>query len=256
MTVLVRTFLLSGLVVTATAPAFAQAPQGTLSSPDQSPVTSPAAPPANAVDPRKPAVLSFETNLREAVDLAGQRMTERAYQIAPVQIVQTRAATVTGVPLEGFGYHFTVQIPAVSGSGLMMLEMALKNQQQLSPGPIWAPSRNVSQTAGAERVGANVVAPDPVSRPPVTEASLNKMYTDFVKDALVDTIVDTAGVLILADADRLVVTARGDDVLTNQLERLNTRQLMLTIKGVDLNLLRSGKITRDQVRDRIEVKAF
>ena len=31
---------------------------------------------------------------------------------------------------------------------------------------------------------------------------------------------------------------------------------MLTIKGADLNALRSGAITRDQVRDRIEVKAF
>ena len=169
------------------------------------------------------------------------------------KLVQTRAATVRGVPLEGYGYHFDVQIPQISGSGVMMLEMAQRNQQQ----PIWAPSRNVSQTQEAARTSATaVVTADPVARPAVTAESLNAMYTNFVKDALVDAIVDTAGVLVLAENDRLIVTAGPDDVLTSQLQRINTRQLMLTIKGADLNALRSGAITRDQVRDRIEVKAF
>ena len=100
------------------------------------------------------------------------------------------------------------------------------------------------------------VEADPVTKPPVTEASLNAMYTNFVKEALMDAIIDTGGVLILADAEKLVVTASGDDVLTSQLQRLNTRQLVLTIKGIDLNALRSGRITREQARDRIAVQAF
>jgi len=252
MTVLVREIVLTGVVLAVAQPVFAQSPPPAANDATVL-VAPPPAPPANPVDPRKPAVLSFETNLRQAVELAGQRMTEHALRIAPVQIVQTRAAIVRGVPLEGFGYHFDVQIPQISSSGVMMLEMAQRNQQQ----PIWAPNRNVSQVQeGARTSAATVVAPDPMSRPPVTEASLNSMYTNFVKDALIDAIVDTAGVLVLMENDRLVVTASGDDVLTSQLQRINTRQLLLTIKGADLNALRAGSITRDQVRDRIEVKAF
>ena len=251
---MVRELILTGVVLALAQPVFAQSRPPTAT--DASVLLAPpTVPPPNPIDPRKPAVLSFETNLRQAVELAGQRMTEHALRIAPVQIVQTRAAIVRGVPLEGFGYHFDVQIPLISGSGVMMLEMAQRNQQQ----PIWAPNRNVSQTQEARTSATAVVTPDPVGRPPVTpvtEASLNSMYTNFVKDALIDAIVDTAGVLVLTDSDRLLVSAGPDDVLTSQLQRVNTRQLLLTIKGADLNALRSGGITRDQVRDRIEVKAF
>jgi hypothetical protein len=266
MTVLARQILFSGLVLIGGTPVGAQEPAAAPAAQSQAPA--PALPPSAApatpsssspvsVDPRKPSVLSFETNLREAVDLAGQRMSERAYQIAPVQIVQMRAATVRGVPLEGFGYHFDVQIPGVLGSGLALLEMALKSQQMMPSGPVWAPSaRPVSQTQAGDRTSVSPASPDPMVKPPVTEASLNSMYTNFVKEALIDAILDTAGVLILVDTEKLAVTASGDDVITNQLQRLNNRQLVLTIKGVDLNALRSGRINRDQARDRIVVQAF
>ena len=141
MTVQVRAIVLTGVVLAVGQPVFAQSPPPAATDAAVL-LATPPGPPPNSIDPRKPAVLSFETSLREAVDLAGQRFTERALRIAPVQIVQTRAAIVRGVPVEGFGYHFDVQIPLISGSGLMMLEMALKNQQQ----PVWASNRNVAQT--------------------------------------------------------------------------------------------------------------
>jgi hypothetical protein len=215
--------------------------------------TSPSAPPA--VDPRKPAVLSFATNLREAVDLAAQRMTERVAQIAPVTLAPSRAAVVRGLPLEGFGYYFDVQIPTVPGSSLAYLEMMARSQRVLA-GATWAATpRSVAQ--GMARTAATEVATaDPMKTAPVTEADLNAMYTAFVKEALIDAILDTAGVLTLTDADKLTVTASGDDVVTNQLQRINNRQLVLTMKGADFNALRAGRLTREQGRDRIDVKAF
>lgn len=205
---------------------------------------------APAPDPRKTSVLSFETNLRFAIELAGQRMAERALEIAPVKLVPSKLAMVRGVPLEGFGFHFDVVVPDINPSGLAALEMVLNNQEER----FLAPTRQVAQ-GGGEKVAALLVTPDAVGRAPVV-ATLNAMYTSFVKDALTDVILDTAGVLTIADGDKLAVTASGEDVVNNQLDRLKNRKLILTIKGADLNEFRTGKITRDQAKERIAVQAF
>jgi hypothetical protein len=223
----------------------------------QAPAPASAPPAATALpqpDPRKPMVLSFETILSNAVELGGQRLARRASEVMPMQLVPTGPPVVRGVPLEGYGYHFDVQIPEILGSQLAML-------QSLRRGPFMPPSpqRQVSETTDPNRVAGagGVVAPDPMTKSPMNDFDPNAVYTNFVKEALIDAILDTAGVLVLADMDKLTVSASGEESpMATTLERVSTRKLILTVKGSDLNDLRAGRITREQAKDRILQQAF
>ena len=78
-----------------------------------------------------------------------------------------------------------------------------------------------------------------------------------IASALIDAILDNVAVLILKDDDTLTVSAMGVDVVnTNPLYANTSRKLILHVKGADLNLARQGKISRDELRDRIVEKHF
>jgi len=236
--------LVMGFVVVAALPASAAA-----QAPGPAPVQ------AAPADPRKPAVLSFESILSNAVELGGQRLAKRAIEVMPVQLVPTGPPVVRGIPLEGYGYHFDVQIPEILGSSLAMLQ-SLQRRGPFMPS---SPTRPVSESGDANRVAGagGIVTPDPMAPPAAVEFDPNAAYTSFVKEALIDAILDTSGVLVLSDNDRLTVSASGEEQgLATSLQRINTRKLILTIRGSDLNDLRAGRVTREQAKDRILKQAF
>ena len=68
-------------------------------------------------------------------------------------------------------------------------------------------------------------------------------------------MLDYGTTLNIADSDVLAIAARSnEDVLGGNAYEVVT--VMMTIKGVDLNALRSGAATRDDVRRRIAVQEY
>lgn len=218
--------------------------------------------PSPQMDPRKPSVLSFETILSNAVELGAQRLAKRASEVMPAQVQMTLvpagAPVVRGLPLEGYGYHFDVQIPEILGSQLAVVQALRRNppfMPPVVPNPSGAPG-------GTVNASGNVVTPDPTAPSPANRSAMlnfdpNVVYTDLVREALVDAILDTGAVLVLSDGERLTVSASGEQSpMASSLERVSTRKLVLTMKGSDLNDLRAGRITRDQAKERIQQQAF
>jgi hypothetical protein len=143
-------------------------------------------------------------------------------------------------------------------------------QQQVGPTPA-VPAlvdRVASASQGAPTVTAQSV-PLPASGQTVEPAVAalpevnpllndpSEAYTQEVKAAVIDAMIENSGPLVLGDHEWLTVAARdnapGDPFLTADPDVMT---LVLRIKGSDLSAFRSGRLTLEQVRSRVEVGEF
>ena len=153
-------------------------------------------------------------------------------------------------------------------------------QQQVSPTP-QAPllaSAGGGQTVsaqsvvGAQPVGARdtvaaqslagapqavEAAPAPAQVDPAVLNDPSDAYTEEVKAAVIDAMIENSGPLALGDNEWLTVAARdnapagpfvasGPDVVT----------LVLRVRGSDLSAFRAGRLTLEQVRSRVQIGEF
>jgi hypothetical protein len=154
-------------------------------------------------------------------------------------------------------------------------------QQQVAPGarvPTLASAAPGGPAAGAQSIGAQSIGPQEVTAqtvgasiapqpevaaapPPQIDPLLvndpSDAYTEEVKAAVIDAMIENSGSLILAENEWLTVAARdnaptapfisGDPDLVT---------LVLRVKGSDLLAFRAGQLTLDQVRARVQVGEF
>jgi hypothetical protein len=136
-------------------------------------------------------------------------------------------------------------------------------QRQVAPPTMPTADRVVAAQDGRE-VSAQSVATQPVATteiatPAQADAVLadpSDAYTEEVRAALIDAMIENSGPLVLGTEEWLTVAARdnaptdpfmpGDDVIT----------LVLRVKGSDLTAFRAGQLTLEQVRARVQVGEF
>jgi len=205
------------------------------------------------VDPQddayKRTVVQFEMALKGAVLAGGQRLADKAKQIVPLVDLVSEPPIIRGVPLPaGLGLHFDVQAPDIQ-STLMAMDLMRTVRPSARPSSTNPNTRVVSS--------GGVVDPDPMTAAP-NEAAVfdpNAMYSAFVREALVDAMLDSSAVLKLKDTEYLIVSASGADrPYTNSL--LRERKLILSILGADLTAYRQGRLTRDEAKAKIKEDRF
>ncbi len=219
---------------------------------------------SGAADPLRSQILTFEDVLRRAIEVAGEDLSKQVQQQLntpiPIQFgFDPPAPIVRGWPIDAFGYHFDVQVPDVTETGILVWQMwggSRRNAGADAPPAGGSPTRPVASTG--------VVADDPMigARPsgrtptPADPMPIVATYRANVRNALVDAILNNPGVLTLREADVIAVSAAG--VGQSAAYRLSSRSARLTlyIRGADLIALRDGKLTREQVKQRITEKSF
>lgn len=200
------------------------------------------APAAPAENPARSQVFLFERALRGAVELGGQQLAKQALIVAPELMLSTDEAIVRGIKLTDYGFYFDVQVPDIRGTVIVWEQMRTRRSSPVQPG---SPSRPVS--------AAGAVAADPMTTPtPAFEP--DREYTSNVRAAVIDAMLDSAGVLAIGDGERLTVIVSVSEIdhrNPNPLYRSSANKLILSIQGVDLLALRQGRITREQAKERI-----
>lgn len=184
---------------------------------------------------------TFEIALRRAVDKAVLETAQWAEQIVPdVRIGQAAEPVVHGVPAGDASITFHVEVAELLGVNLF--QAYAQRSQPSSASPV-------------QRVGAQVVPGDPTTgpvaaAPKVTNEDFRQHYSDFVRGAVIDTVLDQSGVLTLKDDQMLAVAVIPVSVTSLPGPRARG-ELILSVKGSDLNQLRQGKISRDEAKRRI-----
>lgn len=204
---------------------------------------------------QKNQMKTYEIILLQAVNRGGQEFATWTDQVAPgLMLASVSPPIISSIPVPDRGVVFDIQIPEIIPiQNKMVTEMLRRQPQQTLPGTPTQP------TSGRVQGSSGQMAPDAMKSSPGGSPSMdaNQRYSEYVRTALIDAILDNVGVLALKDDETLTVGAMGIDVAnTNPLYANNSRKLILHVKGSDLNLLKLGKISRDELRDRIVEKHF
>jgi hypothetical protein len=190
----------------------------------------------------------YEHALRSAVSLGGQRLALEARAVVPEVVLTTEQPIVRGLRLPGYGFVFDVQAPNIQ-STVLVWEMLLSTR----PPDQRAARQAVQPVADGRTAAMGVVDADPMAAPSGFDAT--SAYPSYVREALIDAMLDSSSVLLLGTDERLTIAASGiEEPNTNPLYR--ERKLIITINGSDLQDFRQGRLTRQQARERIEEGRF
>ena len=240
-------------------------------------------------------IFMMEGVLERAVQIGVDNLRRRMRAVMPDDaLLQGGAPQVRGFLLDGYGVFFDVEVPAMrrslawslrtmneTGVALardlaqmrafmqaiadprMRIEfdrMLQRLQRQMAP-PMSAPASGRVAASGQPTVAAqSLPAPDPVVAPPSDPRLLedpSDAYTQEVRSALIDAMVENSGPLVLGPDQWLTVAAR-DSAPANQLMPADQDvvTLVLRIKGSDLTAFRAGQVTLEQIRARVVGSQF
>jgi hypothetical protein len=134
------------------------------------------------------------------------------------------------------------------------------------PSPGASSAAMVSQNPPAAMVPVpSAAAPNAIAEPKFDRRSLqdpntiNRVYTESVQNALIETIIDHVGPLVIKPEEFLTIAAR-DNMQRDTLAPWDPYEEVVTIllrfKGSDLAAYRAGQIDAVELRKRIEIREF
>ena len=241
-------------------------------------------------------VFMMEGVLERAVQLGVDNLRRRVRAVMPDDaLLQGGPPQVRGFRLDGYGVFFDVEVPALrrslAWSIRTMNETALalardvarmkafvqaiadpmvraefdrtlqRIQRQMGP-PVAAggtPAHGPAPVAARQSL-AGSPDPDGADAPDVDTVLLtdpSEAYTQEVKAALIEAMIENSGPLVVAPDEWLTIAARdnapADPFMPGDQGAMT---LILRVRGSDLNAFRAGRLTLDETRARVEASEF
>lgn len=223
----------------------------------QSAGPTPSVSPEVQIQQRRFQLQLMEGVLENAVRRSAQELAMRAQEELPIGMLFMGSPKAKGFPLEQYGLVFHVEIPQIRESYVRRSQMARPDPSaQSQVGNQTVSGRGTAGTARA----TGVVPDDPMARSPISGDSFladpNQFYRDLVKNRLIDAMLDYSRSLAVGEHEWLSVVARSEDdpIPTGMYD--DSQTLILRIKGSDLTLFFSEKITRDEAKKRVIESQF
>jgi hypothetical protein len=239
-------------------------------------------------------IAAMEGVLERAVQLGARRLSQQVQSVSPDMLVIAGAARAKGFLLDGYGVFFNVDVPALrrslawsftqlgrpDGSVETAISALKRNLPSVNDpaarremddaiqrlarivGPIRGPVpggvapgvHHVSTEGGAQPVNA------PPSMTPQQAAIIDDpglAYTNAVKSALVDAMLDYGAPIPIRDDQWLTIAARDDnDSRLGGGDPYDVSTIVLRISGADLGAFRAGKLTRDEALAKVEAREY
>jgi hypothetical protein len=195
----------------------------------------------------------MESVLKNAIRQGAQEVSMRAEGVMPIGVMFFGMPKARGFPLEPFGVVFDVEIPQLRPSLVVLNQFPQPNATPRQPPT--ASQTVANGSAGGTTRATGVVPDDPMARSPVTSdpfvADPHQFYRDVITVKLVDAMLDFSKSLEIRDEEWLSVVARGEEDPMPTSLYSDSVTLILKIKGSDLALFYSDKISREEVRKRV-----
>ena len=231
---------------------------------------------------------ALENAVQHGIRTVGQQMRV----VTPDVIFFGAPSRARGFRLDGFGVFFDVEVPTLRPSMIWSMRTLTQSAPEMARAvPMLKKFTQEQNDQSARRalehvvrmveaqatplggqVQATVVAGDATGAQPAAPSSAGaavtttvnpyvdlpdpaQAYETEVKRAIADAMLDYGTTLNISDSDVLAIAARSnEDVLGGNPYEVVT--VMMTIKGSDLNALRTGTANRDDVRRRILVQEY
>jgi len=227
----------------------------------------------------------MEGTLERAVKIGADNLLRRIRAVSQDPPMLSGVPEVRGFRLDGYGVFFDVEVPALrlpitwplrymsrDNRDMELLAADFRNllsQVRMDPQSeelfagllrrMEARAQGPSTQRGTLEVSASQNAG---ATPPPIDHSLmddpNEGYTQEVKAALIDAMIESSGPLTLETEEWLTVAAR-DNVPRDPLVPGDTADfstVIFRLKGSDLAAFRSGRLTLEQTREKVEVREY
>ena len=244
--------------------------------------------------PSRKDIRSMEAVLTQALQTGAQDLARQLKMTDPNSMFVTGTGRARGFILDGHGIFFDVDVPEMRQSVVWSTQMLELDQQRRTllgflastapddprrrlaeadlrriarlmgggPGEAMTNPTTNTQMAGPGQVRATDVTP-------VSDAAIgagaraalpqaqdpNELYTDSVKAALIDVMLKFSGPLKIRDNEWLTIAASDSEGQAPGSVDEITR-ILISIRGRDLAAFQSGKLTRDEVMKKVEVREF
>jgi hypothetical protein len=231
---------------------------------------------------RRNHIQMMEGVLAKAVQLGAEELGRKMQSLEPGLTVVTGEARARGFILEGYGVFFDVEIPGLRqsvvwswmtvqrelqvGSALESLRRALallpdpaarqQAQQDLTRVELQVgPVRQRSQAPPPGEITAADAKITPVPDLGRTQDP-NAEYTEAVKSALIDAMLEHSFPMDIAADEWLTVAARDSEGPQIPGEIYDASTIVLRVKGSDLAMYAVDRSKHDEVRKKVEVRVF
>ncbi len=260
----------------------------------QLPAPQPASEPQTSVS--RTDIRAMESLLTNALQKGAQDLAQRMQVNEPGSRFVTGTGRARGFALDGYGIFFDVDVPGMKQSLVWSAELlrqiqqaenlrqfiannpdsgarrlavmelgrlerqmnAVRSQQvPTSPQQIAPLGQLVAQAVNESTTLTAPVAPGSAIPAPVADLrDPSELYTDAVKNALIDAMLKYSGFLKIGAEEWLTVAARDSEgpPVPGQIDDAST--IIISIKGSDLAAFQSNKLTRDEVLKKVVVKEF
>jgi hypothetical protein len=231
----------------------------------------------------------MERVLEGAVEHGAAMTRDRLQTWLPADMLLNEGAQVRGFRLDGYGVFFDVQVPTLTGTipwifrtldqnelgldsalkalrqhvdqaGDANLQQALKRiELQVAPVSIpggAAPTGRASSVATLASSSQAVAQP---SSPPVDPIldDPEEAYRLEISDALMNAMLEHSRGLDIGETDWLHIAARRDDGRSRLgMMDPDARTVTIRVRGADLRAFLAGQISREEARQRMEVRVF
>lgn len=248
--------------------------------------------PPSDVQRRRDQIQMMEGVLTRAVRLGAEQLGRRLQSTNPSVVLFTGDARARGFLLDGYGVFFDVEIPALRKSVMwtmrtldrdvamsgaldalrrtldslpdsparLQAEQALKRiELEVGPTPQLSTPQLTAEQASPQRGMATAAsATSAPSVPPgaIEDQDPDVAYTESVKRALIDAMLDYSLPMDLRPDEWLTVAARDSEgpMMPGQVDDAMT--ILLRVKGSDLSTYAADRSKREEVRKRVEVHVF
>jgi hypothetical protein len=207
---------------------------------------------------RQDKISIMEGTLQASVGVAARQVSQGVRSVDSNASLMFGAARAKGFPLEGHGVFFYVEIPTLDLSVMLNMEQIERSLQQRAGQQ--QPRADPQQVTDV-RPEPRLEAPTALEGPTAAESLANivaegQKYRATVRLALVDAMLDSSKNLELGPEEWLTIAARNSEYAMSTNEILNLKTTILRVKGSDLADFLAGRLTKDDARQKVEVREF
>jgi hypothetical protein len=229
---------------------------------------------------RRDAMRVMEGVLTASVKSGAAQLSRKIQAIEPSLMVLSGEARARGFMIDGYGVFFDVEIPAVSQSVVWSVRTLNRDRQvngslsvlrqfvdrvndPATKAQLDQALRRLEQQVGAAptpavqpAAGLAVAATTSEVAPVADLGDPNEQYTEAVKRALIDAMLDYSASMKLGPEEWLTIAASDSQgpLMPGQLYDATTT--ILRVKGSDLSAYQIGKISREEALKKVEVREF
>jgi hypothetical protein len=190
----------------------------------------------------------LEGTLQGAVRVAAGRVAKEVQSRTNNTNFFAGEARAKGFTLDGYGVFVYIEIPTLDLTVTLMVDQMEREAQRRSDG----------LTAAANKPDGALTAKEaPSAKDTLRDVQdTGQKYRDAVKLALIDAMLDYTKNLELKSEEWLSVAARGSETNLTPGEILQLTTVVLRVKGSDLADYLAGRLTKDEARQKVEVRQF